>query len=226
VVRAATDQGAYVVSIKSVLKAAAAAVILGLSAAPAHAALIMGSRVDESVFLNAVGSQTGWAYVGRDTQAFTTGGYARLVGRASPYHNSFGYMSVDHSGKTEVFDATAGLGTPSAGNYSVFIPFSPLAEFIFYFQADAMALADVGTNLDFSDGGGSGDLEIFRNVANGTWAFFFDDGGGLSDTDFDDLVVTFDQGVNVPVTGALPLFGLAALGVFYMRRRKKLTATA
>jgi hypothetical protein len=195
-----------------------------LAAPAAHAAPVLGSNVDSSVFSAAIGSTAGWTYLGQNTSAFSGPGTGELELRVSTFDNSFGYARTNHTGRVQVFGPGASPGATAA-----IAGYAP--EYLFYFKADAHGFfGGLYDNVQYTDGydtGGligeeGGDIDIFFNASSNTWAFFYDDSGPISlhpdDDDYNDLVVTFRQ--QVPAPGALSLVGLGAIGLMASRRRR------
>ncbi len=216
---------------RKILSATTFALFCGAMTAPAKAAPILGSHVEDTLFISAIAPNTeGWSYLGESTglpSPFAVAGRLTLMWRASSYGNSFGTADMSHGNRAEIFGASAGRGTIYE------LAASPVDR-LFYFNADgADLLLASDDNRQYTDGfssGGTpgrlqGGMDIFYHANSHTWAFFFDDaGGGLpilgDDNDYDDLIVTFRRDI-VPEPGALGLFGAALLGVAGLSRRRK-----
>jgi hypothetical protein len=200
-----------------------------LSTGTAHAAPVLGSNVDSTVFSAAIGSTAGWSYTGQSAAAFTGPGTAELRLRSSAYQNSFGFSNTSHGARTTVFGNAAAVGT-TAGVTG----YAP--GYLFYYQADgADSILFSDDNRQYTDGFDEGPfpgeqqggIDIFFNAMMSKWAFFFDDAGGGSgilgdDNDYNDMVVTFQSAV--PEPAPLALLGAGLLGLGLLRRRKNLLA--
>ncbi len=215
---------------RKILSAATFALFCALAAGPAQAAPILGSHVEDALFISAIAPNTeGWSYLGENMgppSPFGVGGRLTLMLRSSSYRNAFGTSDMAHENRTEIFGAAAGRGTIYE------LAASPV-ERLFYFNANGTDLLLASDdNRQYTDGFSSGGLpgrmqggiDIFYHANSHTWAFFFDDaGGGLpilgDDNDYDDLVVTFRRDI-VPEPGALSLLGLALVGFAGLMRRK------
>jgi hypothetical protein len=206
-----------------------------LFGASAQAAPVLSSNVDSSVFNSAIGSTTGWSYLGQSTSAFSGSGTAELRYRSATYADSFGFSKTNHTDRTTIFSAGASVGSSAS-----VMGLDP--SYLFYFQAngsDFIFFSD--DNKQYTDGYASGglpgeaqgDIDIFFHAADSVWAFFYDDGGGNDfisgdDNDYNDMVVTFAQTTQPPVStpvpepGSLALIGLGMIGTALMRRRKQL----
>lgn len=202
-------------------------------AASSNAGPILGSHVEDTLFLNSIASNTeGWAYMGEtlfDTSPLWVAGQLTVKGRSSPANNTFGVANMGHENRVEVIGAGAGIG-------SIYELSASADQRLFYFQTNDTDIAQASDdNAQFTDGFASGespgrlqgDIDIFYHADSKTWAFFFDEGGGGvpitgDDNDYDDLIVTFRMH-GVPEPGAFGLMALALLGVGagVMSRRKQ-----
>lgn len=207
---------------------ATAALTLAAFTGGAQAAPVLGSHVDSSVFASAIGSTSGWNYMGQSVGAFSGNGTAELKWRSSSYADSFGYANTAHGGRVSIFGTGASVGATSLVS-----GYSP--DYLFYFQGDGSDfLVFSDDNRQYTDGHDTGgnpgenqaDIDIFHNAAQSIWAFFYDDaGGGVfiagDDNDYDDMVVTFaeEAAQSVPEPAGLALLGLALLAVPALRRR-------
>jgi hypothetical protein len=215
---------------RKILSATTFALLCGLTAAPAKAAPILGSHVEDTLFVAAIAPNSeGWSYLGESTglpSPFAIGGRLTLIWRDSSYQNSFGTADMAHGNRTEIFSASSGVG-------SIYDLAESPVDRLFYFNANGTDLLLASDdNRQYTDGfssGGTpgrmqGGMDIFYHANSHTWAFFFDDaGGGLpivgDDNDYNDLIVTFRRDI-VPEPGALGLLGLALFGIAGLRRKK------
>jgi len=212
---------------RNMLIATSVAMGLGLGAAAnVQATPILGSHVDSALFATAIGSTTGWAFLGASTSAFVVSGTAELEYRSSSYDDSFGYSSTAHTNRVTVFSNSAAVGaTAAVAGYS--------PSYLLYFAADgADSFSSSDDNRQYTDGFASGntpgitqgDIDIFYNAALSKWALFYDDAGGGNgisgdDGDYNDMVVSFTS-TAVPEPTTLGLLGLSLLGLGMLRRRK------
>ncbi len=202
---------------KSLISATmAAGVALALSAAPGHAADVLGSSVDSSVFSAAIGSTNGWSFLGTSTSAFTGSGNGTIDLRSASFSDSFGYAKTNDTGLVQVFGAGASVGSTSAvvGLFAVLCVLLQCEhERLERRQHTVHRRHSHRRVLRFD---ARRDIDIFKNASTDTWAFFYDDGGPAGsgdDNDFNDMVVTFSQTpASVPEPGSLAILGMALIG--------------